>query len=135
MRAIEKWHAFVTDRDIGTLRHLLDPDVVFESPVVHTPQVGRDITARYLVAAMQVLGNEGFRYVGEWRNETGAVLEFATEIDGISVNGVDIIRCSGDGERIVHFKVMVRPLKAIEVVRRQMAALLAAAGGQAPPGA
>jgi hypothetical protein len=92
---------------------------VFESPVVHTPQRGRDITFKYLASADKVLGNPSFVYRGEWRSENGAVLEFETVIDGITINGVDIITFDKD-ERITHFKVMVRPLKAINLLHRLM---------------
>lgn len=126
MKALDGWHKFIDSRDARELHALLDPDMVFESPVVHTPQRGRDIGMRYLLGAVSVLGNDHFHYVGTWTNKTGIVLEFVTEIDGITVNGVDIMRLSADGERIVHFKVMVRPMKAVEVVRERMAALLAA---------
>jgi hypothetical protein len=100
------------------------PDVVFESPVVHTPQHGRDITFKYLWSVGKVLGGSGFAFVGEWRNDTGAVLEFETEIDGIKLNGVDIITCGDDG-RVTHFKVMVRPLKAVNLLHRLMGEQLA----------
>jgi hypothetical protein len=102
----------------------LDTDAVFESPVVHTPQRGRDITFKYLSSAGKVLGGAGFAYTGEWRSDNGAVLEFETEIDGIKLNGVDIIRFGDDG-RITHFKVMVRPLKAINLLHRLMGEQLA----------
>src|SRR5882672_11485977 len=82
------------------------PDAVFESPVVYTPQRGRDVTFKYLLSADKVLGGPGFAYVGEWRGDTGAILEF--ENDGIMVNGVDMITFGDDG-CITHFKVMVRP--------------------------
>ena len=126
MDPIEHWHRFIATRDPGLLHDLLDPEAIFESPVVHAPQRGRDITMKYLLGAMTVLGTGQFRYTGEWRSANGAVLEFETEIDGIVVNGVDIIRFTPDGLRIAHFKVMVRPLKAIEAVHRRMGELLAA---------
>ena len=90
--AIERWHAYMKQRDPAALWDLLTPEAVFESPVVHTPQRGRDIAFKYLSAAEKVLGGPGFSYVGDWRNDTGAVLEFRTEIDGIAINGVDIDR-------------------------------------------
>jgi SnoaL-like domain len=108
------------------LRDLLHPDVVFESPVVHTPQRGRDVTTKYLSSALKVLGGPSFAYVGEWRSHDGAVLEFETEVDGIIINGVDIIGFADDG-RIVHFKVMARPLKAINLLHRMMGEELAKA--------
>ncbi len=105
---------------------MLDPDCVFESPVVHTPQRGRDITFKYLASAGTILGGDGFQYVGEWLNETSAILEFTSELNGIKVNGIDMITFGPNG-RIVHFKVMVRPLKAINMVHQLMAAQLQAA--------
>ena len=127
MDAIEAWHRIIETRDPALLAELLAPDIIFESPVVHTPQHGREIAMAYLLGAMQLIGNEHFRYTGEWRNASGAVLEFESEIDGIRVNGVDMIRSTDDGKQIAHFKVMVRPLKAIEIVHRRMGELLAQA--------
>jgi len=121
---VDRWRDYVKSHDRAVLWDLLDPDVVFESPVVHTPQRGRDITFKYLCSVGKVLGGSGFAFVGEWRNDTGAVLEFETEIDGIRLNGVDIITCGDDG-RITHFKVMVRPLKAINLLHRLMGEQLA----------
>ncbi|WOH81179.1 nuclear transport factor 2 family protein [Bradyrhizobium sp. BEA-2-5] len=116
---LDKWYAYMKSHDRTALWDLLHPDAVFESPVVHTPQRGRDITFKYLSSAEQVLGGPTFTYLGEWRNDTGAVLEFKTMIDGIEINGVDIISFDGEG-RITHFKVMVRPLKAINMLHRMM---------------
>jgi len=110
--------------EVSRPRGALHPDAVFESPVVHTPQRGRDITFKYLSSAEKVLGGPGFAYVGEWRSESGAVLEFVKEIDGILINGVDIISFDAEG-RITHFKVMVRPLKAINLLHRLMGEQLA----------
>jgi SnoaL-like domain len=124
LTALDKWYGYMKSHDRAALWDLLHPDAVFESPVVHTPQRGRDITFKYLSSAEQVLGGPGFKYIGEWRSETGAVLEFETEIDGITINGVDIIGFSHDG-RIIHFKVMVRPLKAINLLHRLMGEQLA----------
>jgi ketosteroid isomerase-like protein len=115
--------------DSAALWDLLHPDAVFESPVVHTPQRGRDITFKYLASAEQVLGGEGFKYVGEWRSDSGAVLEFEKEIDGITINGVDIITFA-DG-KITHFKVMVRPLKAMNLLHQLMGAQLAKSADKA----
>ena len=122
-RLIEAWHRVVRDRDMRAMHELLDDEVVFHSPVVHTPQRGRAITGKYLGAALEVLNNDSFRYLREVIGEQDAVLEFATEIDGVLVNGVDIIRWN-DAGRIVDFKVMVRPLKAIDAVHRKMGEML-----------
>lgn len=125
--ALDRWYAYMASHDYGVLKDLLHPDVVFESPVVHTPQRGRDITLKYLMGADMVLGGPNFRYAGEWQSGNGAVLEFETEIEGLKVNGVDIITFTDDGEQILHFKVMIRPLKAINLVHRLMGERLAAA--------
>ena len=122
---IERWRETAKARDPARLEALLAEDVVFLSPVVHTPQRGKAITTKYLAAALAVLGGPDFRYVGQWLGETSAVLEFVTSIDGIEVNGVDIIGWNDEG-LIDSFKVMVRPLKAIDVVRQRMAAALTA---------
>jgi hypothetical protein len=111
---LQRWHGFIKSRDHHALRDLLHPDVVFESPVVHTPQRGRDIAIKYLTGATKVLGGPSFNYVGEWTGEAGVVLEFACEVDSVTINGVDIITFDAD-DRIAHFKVMVRPLKAINL--------------------
>ncbi len=124
MNTIARWHEVVKSRDLAALKDLVADEAVFESPVVHTPQVGKAITVTYLAGALQVLNNGSFRYLGEWRAERSAVLEFATEIDGITVNGVDIISWNEAG-KITGFKVMIRPLKAINLVHRMMGELLA----------
>jgi hypothetical protein len=124
MTGLDKWYCYTKSHDRAALWDLLHPDAVFESPVVHTPQRGRDIAFKYLSGAEKVLGGRGFKYLGEWRNANGAVLEFQTEIDGIKLNGVDIITFGEDG-RITHFKVMVRPLKAINLLHRLMGEQLA----------
>jgi hypothetical protein len=123
---IANWHRVVETRDAAGLNTLLAENAVFHSPVVHTPQVGKAITRRYLAAALDVLFNESFRYVREIVSDHDAALEFMVEIDGISVNGVDMITWDDDG-RIVDFKVMLRPLKAINLIHQKMAAMLQSA--------
>ncbi len=123
---IESWHQIVKTRNVAGLNALLAENVVFHSPVVHTPQVGKAITRLYLTAALSVLFNESFRYVREIVADRNAALEFVVEIDGINVNGVDMISWDDDG-RIVDFKVMLRPLKAINLIHQKMGAMLQAA--------
>ena len=121
---LDRWHAYTKSHDADELQSMLADDCVFKSPVVHTPQQGKAITYAYLSAALTVLGGEGFRYTREFTSETGAVLEFETEIDGIAINGVDIIEWNEAG-LIRDFKVMVRPLKAINLLHQMMGAQLA----------
>ena len=122
---VKVWHRLVEERDTRGLNDLLDDDAVFLSPVVHTPQRGKRITAAYLSAAFQVFFNPTFRYVREIIGASDAMLEFETELDGVVVNGVDIIKWNEAG-RIVEFKVMLRPLKAVNLIHQRMAAMLQA---------
>ena len=117
------WHRLVRTHDPSGLATLLAEDVVFHSPVVHTPQRGRKLASLYLGAAFQVFFNESFRYVREIVGPSDAMLEFETGIDGIVVNGVDLIEWNAAGQ-IVDFKVMIRPLKAINLIHQRMAAQL-----------
>jgi hypothetical protein len=119
------WHELVRTRNAKGLDALLANEVVFHSPVVHTPQSGKAVTLQYLSAAFHVFFNPSFRYVRELAGERDAVLEFQVEIEGIAVNGVDMIRWDDQG-RIVDFKVMIRPLKAINLIHQKMAAMLQA---------
>lgn len=130
---IEGWHAAARARDLSAIPRLLAADVVFHSPVVHTPQRGREMTSMYLAGAMQVLGNEHFRYVREILGERDALLEFQTEIDGVAINGIDLIRFDEAG-RILEFKVMVRPLKAIQMVHQKMGEMLERLSSATLPG-
>jgi hypothetical protein len=131
---IARWHDHI-DGEPGVLDELLDDDVVFYSPVVYTPQHGKAITTTYLTAAVSAfVGRHGdearsspFRYTKQILSGDTAVLEFETAMDGKYVNGVDIIRINGAG-RIVEFRVMVRPLQALNTVHAMMGAELAELG-------
>ncbi len=116
---ITAWHKIVADRDMSGLSDILADDVVFHSPVIHTPQPGNALTIMYLSAAAGLLLNGTFRYVREVVGQQDAVLEFMAEIDGITINGVDLIKWNADG-KITEFKVMIRPLKAINLIQNKM---------------
>lgn len=118
---LEKWHHMMLTGATEGLRELLSPDCTFWSPVVHTPQQGRDITFLYLSAANQVFGTD-FSYVRQVIQTDVAMLEFECSIDGIHINGVDIIQV--ENGQIIDFKVMVRPLKAVHKVHEQMMSML-----------
>ena len=122
---LDTWHELVQTRNAKGLRDLLADDVVFHSPVVHTPQAGKAVTTQYLAAAFQVFFNASFRYVREVVGPPAAVRAFQGEFEGITVNGVDMIRWNDEG-RITDFKVMIRPLKAINLIHQKMAAMLQA---------
>ena len=122
---LASWHRLVEERNAAGLDSLLSEKVVFHSPILHTPQVGKALTKQYLVAALGILVNDSFRYVREVSNSRDAVLEFRVVVEGLIVNGVDMIRWDETGQ-IVEFKVMLRPLKAINLIHRKMAALFGA---------
>ena len=122
---LQRWHHLVQSRDIAGLDQLLADEVIFHSPVVHTPQRGKQVTIQYLSAAFHVFFNESFRYVREVTGSHDAILEFKVEIDGIEVNGVDMMAWNDEG-RITEFKVMLRPLKAINLIHQKMGEMLAA---------
>lgn len=118
---IERWHDMMSGSSHEGLFELLAEDCIFWSPVVHTPQRGRDITYLYLSAASQVFSDD-FCYVSETVDASRAVLEFTCAIDGIQINGVDIIQVRD--RQISEFKVMVRPLKAVNKVHERMMRML-----------
>jgi len=134
-QVVQKWHLYMRGQLEGGLDTLLADDCVFYSPIVFTPQVGKEITKLYLQAASQTLPGDKteshepshkdgkFRYVKEVMSGNTAVLEFETTVEGKYANGVDIITCNDAGQ-IVEFKVMFRPLQAINAVHRQMGAML-----------
>jgi ketosteroid isomerase-like protein len=125
---LDTWHEIVASGDTARFDEVLAPDCVFISPVVHTPQQGRDLTKLYLTGALNVF-NDTFHYVKEIVTDTHAVLEFECEVDGIIVNGVDIMTFDADG-KIIEFKVMVRPLKAINLLHAKMKAMLETLAGK-----
>lgn len=125
---IEKWHHMMASGDMSQLAEMLDDDAVFVSPVVHTPQQGKQLTLAYLSSAGQVFEGGTFRYLHEWYSQDSAVLEFEAELDGIIVNGVDMIWWN-EQDQITRFKVMVRPLKAVNLLHGLMARQLAQAQG------
>lgn len=122
MNTLELWHEMLHKRDLGRIDEVLAEDCVFLSPIVHTPQRGRDLTRLYLTAALAVF-NESFKYVKEVVSSQHAMLEFTCEVDGIVVNGVDIMTFDDVG-KIIEFKVMVRPLKAVNLLHAKMKAML-----------
>ena len=131
---IEKWKNHLRGKHPGGLDDLLADDVAFLSPIVFTPQRGKEITKMYLNAAFNTLGDEesnspptdsadDFHYIKEVLTGHHAVLEFETKLEGKYINGVDIISCNDDG-KIVEFKVMIRPLQAVNLMHQKMAAML-----------
>jgi hypothetical protein len=125
--ALRAWHAVAASRDPALLADLLADDVEFRSPAVFRPQPGKELTTLYLAGALVVLG-PSLRYVHEWHDDSSAVLEFEAELEGVYVQGVDLLRWNGD-DMLVSFTVMVRPMRGLEKLVELMARELAAAGG------
>ena len=137
MSAIEKWHDIMKSGGSSAkekLDDLLHDDVVFYSPVVFTPQKGKDITKLYLAAASGVFSTDKktsssenkqskFKYVKEVINGNTACLEFETEMNGIYVNGIDLISWD-DEDKITEFKVLIRPLQAVNTIHEMMGKML-----------
>ncbi|MGB5547382.1 MAG: nuclear transport factor 2 family protein [Polyangiales bacterium] len=121
--AIDTWHQLIKEKNAAGLDDILADDAVFHSPVVHTPQKGKELTKLYLSAAIMVLGSSKFEYVREVIGESDAVLEFTAEINGIVINGVDMVHWDADG-KIDDFKVMIRPLKAVNLLHGLMKQML-----------
>jgi predicted SnoaL-like aldol condensation-catalyzing enzyme len=125
-QGVAAWHAYMeSGGDAELLSAQLADDAVFHSPVVHSPQEGKAKVMMYLLSAAKVLGNDSFSYVREIVAGNDALLEFTSEIDGIKINGIDLIRFDDDG-KIIDFKVMVRPVKAVNKLWEMMAAQLQA---------
>ena len=123
MEPITKWHEVVSTKNYQLLDEILDDNVVFYSPVVFTPQKGKDITKIYLLAAAEVFAGNSFSYVRELIKDNEASLEFELELDGIKVNGVDLIAWNAD-QKITEFKVFIRPLQAVNALHQKMGAML-----------
>ena len=126
MNNVEQWHKIVHDKDMDALQSILAKDVVFISPIVFKGQEGRRVTALYLKSAYEMFfagNNETFTYTRELNDETNSILEFTCTIEGIEVNGVDMIQWNNEG-KIQEFKVMIRPYKATELIKDKMLELL-----------
>lgn len=121
---LAKWHEFVRSagQRVEILDELLADDVVFRSPVVWTPQVGKPITTRYLVSAAQVLHD--FQYLRQFHSAESVALEFTARIGDIIVKAIDIIQFNDQG-KIVDFEVMARPAKGLQALAAAMAERMA----------
>ena len=117
------WHQCVAANDLAPFEAIIADDAVFESPAIHTPQAGKALVVHYLRAALVVLNGEHFRYVNEWTSARSAVLEFEARVAGLAVNGVDIVQWNDEG-MVTHFKVMVRPFKALTALMTAMKEVL-----------
>ncbi|MFY0602805.1 MAG: hypothetical protein JXQ93_02570 [Flavobacteriaceae bacterium] len=116
---LKKWHHFVNTKSTEGLDDFIEEDAILYSPVVWTPIEGKFMVTMYLMAAAQIIANEKFTYVREVLDDKNAVLEFLTEIDGVTVEGVDMIQFTDKG-KLKEIKVMVRPLKAMNIIHQKM---------------
>ena len=130
----DRFRAAGEQRNVDQAPELFHEDAAFRSPVVFKPYKGRDQVMTVLRAAEQVLGLGGkFRYVHQLEDadERIAILEFATEVDGKQVEGIDKLTFDEDG-LITEIKVMIRPASALQVVGANMAAELSSVGLDLP---
>ena len=120
---ISKWHEVVKNRDYNLLTEILHNDVIFYSPVVYSPQRGKDITLKYLAAASEVFNSSNFQYIKEINNQNFASLEFTLTIDDTEINGIDLISWD-DAGLITEFKVFIRPLQGVNLIHKLMQQML-----------
>ena len=116
---IKIWHEVVKSGEIAMLDNILDENCIFYSPVVFSPQKGKEATKKYLTAAAVVFADDSFKYTKELVSSHLACLEFELVLNGININGIDIISWNEEG-KITEFKVMIRPLKAVEIIHKYM---------------
>lgn len=128
---ISNWHESINKRDASKLGSMLSDNTVLHSPVIHTPIQGKKMVSMYLQAAFHTFLTDDFRYVKEFVNGQTAVLEFQLTLNGIEVNGIDMITWNDD-QQITEFKVMIRPFKALNMINDQMTAMLAKLQQQVP---
>ena len=120
---ISKWHEVVKNRDYNLLTEILHNDVIFYSPVVYSPQRGKDVTLKYLAAASEVFNSSNFQYIKEINNQNFASLEFTLTIDDTEINGIDLISWDDTG-LITEFKVFIRPLQGVNLIHKLMQQML-----------
>ena len=121
---LDKWLSVLNNPDAEKLSELISDEAVFYSPVVHTPQKGKVLTTMYLMGASKVLIN-GFEYKKKIIKGLHGVLEFSCVVDDLTIEGVDIIELNEEG-KVISFKVMIRPLKALNKVHQKMGEILMA---------
>jgi hypothetical protein len=132
----DRFRAAVEEGNLDGVGALFHPDAVFLSPVLIKPYEGRERVLKVLRAAERVLGvGERFRYVHQLEDPADrvAILEFATEIDGKQVEGIDKLTFDADG-LITELKVMIRPASALEAAPDLSLMAKARAGFHGPYG-
>ncbi|AMR80468.1 nuclear transport factor 2 family protein [Cupriavidus nantongensis] len=122
--SLDAWHQMIATHSMAGLDAIVADDVVFRSPVAHTPYPGRAAIALVLTTVNQVF--QDFRYHRSFVSGDGhsVVLEFSASVDGKALKGIDMIRFD-DAGRIAEFEVMVRPRSGLEALAAAMAARLA----------
>jgi len=123
MNPIKEWHEVIKSGNTENLSSIIDSDCIFYSPVVFTPQKGKELTIKYLSAAALVFGDDSFKYIKEIINEKNACLEFELKLNGIEINGIDLISWN-DKNKISEFKVLIRPLKGVQLIHELMGGTL-----------
>ena len=120
---IVKWHEVVKNRDYNLLESILADDIIFYSPVVYTPQKGKQLALQYLMAASEVFNSSSFKYDKEVIGRSNASLEFSLTLDNTDINGIDLISWDESG-KILEFKVFIRPLQGVNMIHKLMQGML-----------
>ena len=120
---IIKWHEVVKNRDYNLLDSILADDIIFYSPVVYTPQKGKQLALQYLMAASEVFNSSSFKYDKEVIGNSNASLEFSLTLDNTDINGIDLISWDESG-KILEFKVFIRPLQGVNMIHKLMQGML-----------
>ena len=117
------WHEVVKNRDYNLLESILADDIIFYSPVVYTPQKGKQLALQYLMAASEVFNSSSFKYDKEVIGSSNASLEFSLTLDNTDINGIDLISWDESG-KILEFKVFIRPLQGVNMIHKLMQGML-----------
>ena len=117
--SMKRWHTMIDTRDLSALSNLLSDDVVFRSPMAHTPYPSAPVVAMILSTVINVF--ENFRYHRDFASVDGknVVLEFSAEVGGKELKGIDMIQFDEQG-KIVEFEVMIRPMSGLQALGEEM---------------
>lgn len=120
---LQRWHEMVAAGDLSKVGEIAHEDVVFRSPVAHTPYQGREALA--LVLSTVARQFEDFTYHRQFATEDGmsVALEFSAHVGGKQLKGADFIKFDEDG-LIVEFEVMIRPVTGLMALGQAMGSAL-----------
>ena len=107
-------------RDPEAVEALLAGDVVFRSPALFKPYVGRAATMVFLRAAMETLDDLCYVQTFSEADGRGHVLMFTASVDGRALEGADFVTLDESG-LVSEFRVMIRPMTGLVSLAQAMA--------------